>query len=250
MIPVLSPPIVEYWTETPELANRMPEMPDVFHDADEDLRPLTESWAEIMDQNMREGTAVTSTAPVAAWASGTPVAASTVPSTVTTTAALGAPIPTPVLDLAGERPASPTVIASTPGASQPELVTTSIALVTSAAASSAVAFAPIAAASMSQTDTHPVLRFSDIAYTVRLSRAGQADLVVDSLLAGFRTEHTRAELIFAARSMFALLRDVGTFLRERIVGARLAQEPLQGVVDDISGALDHFMGDDEHHQLA
>ena len=56
--------------------------------------------------------------------------------------------------------------------------------------------------------------------------------------------------MFAVRSMFALLCDVGAFLRERIVGARLAQEPLQGVLDDISSALNHFMGDDEHHQSA
>jgi len=50
--------------------------------------------------------------------------------------------------------------------------------------------------------------------------------------------------------MLAVLRDVGAFLRQRIVGAHLVSEPLQGVLDDISGALDHFMGDDEHHQSA
>jgi len=93
----------------------------------------------------------------------------------------------------------------------------------------------------------PILHYSDIAYTVRLSHAGQADLVADSLLARFRTT---PELIFAIRAMFALLRDVGTFLCERVIGAHLVSEPIHGVLDDISSALDHFMGDDEHHHPA
>ena len=102
MIAVPTPPIVEYRAETPEPTNRMPETPEVFQDADEDFRPLTGSWVEIMDQEMQEGTAVTSTAPIATWASDTPVAASPVFPTATTTTALSAPISMPVLDLAGE----------------------------------------------------------------------------------------------------------------------------------------------------
>ena len=56
------------------------------------------------------------------------------------------------------------------------------------------------------------LRYSDIAYAVWLSRAGQADIVADSLLARFRREPMHAELSFSIRAMFALLRDVGAFL--------------------------------------
>jgi len=89
-------------------------------------------------------------------------------------------------------------------------------------------------------DTRPILQYSDSTHAVRLSRAGQADLVADSLLAGFQTERMRTELTFAVRAMSALLRDVGAFQRERIVGARLASEPIKGVLDDIPGALDHF----------
>jgi len=129
-------------------------------------------------------------------------------------------------------------------------VATSVAPMESTSATPMVASAPTAIASTLRMDMHPILRYSNIAYAVRLSRAGQADLVADSLLAGFQTEHMRAELTFAVRAMAALLRDVGAFLRERIVGARLASEPIQGVLDDISSALDHFMGDDEHHQSA
>jgi len=70
------------------------------------------------------------------------------------------------------------------------------------------------------------------------------------MLANFQTGRTREELIFAIRAMTALLRDVGTFFRERIVGARLVAEPLHSVHDDLMGALDRFMGDDDHHHPA
>jgi len=43
----------------------------------------------------------------------------------------------------------------------------------------------------------PILRYSDIAYAVRLSQAGQTERVADSLLANFQTGRTREELIFA-----------------------------------------------------
>ena len=127
---------------------------------------------------------------------------------------------------------------------------TTITPVESTSAPLAAASAPPTVASTSQTDNRPILRFSDIACAVRLSRTGQADLVADSLLAGFRTERMRPQLIFAVHAMFALLCDVGAFLREHVVMVRLASEPAQGVLDDISSSLDHLMGDDEHHQLA
>jgi len=104
--------------------------------------------------------------------------------------------------------------------------------------------------SASQTDLRPVLRFSDIAYAVRLAQAGQADQVADSLPINFQTGTTREELIFAIRAMTALLRDVGAFLRERVVGGRLVDEPLQSVHNDLVSALDRFMGDDDHHHPA
>ena len=90
----------------------------------------------------------------------------------------------------------------------------------------------------------------DSAYAVRLAQAGQAYQIADSLLANFQTGRTREELIFAIRAMTALLRDVGAFLRERVIGGRLVDEPLQSVHNDLVGALDRFMGDDDHHHPA
>ena len=75
-------------------------------------------------------------------------------------------------------------------------------------------------------------------------------MVADSLMTGFQTTRTRSEVIFAVRSMHALLRDAGSFLRERVVQVHLSNEPAQRVLDDLAGLLDLFMGDDEHRQPA
>jgi len=227
----------------------MRETQDIFGDADEDLRPLANrSWADIVDQEMREGTAVTSTAPMVTWVLGTPTVAVPI-STTAVTLAVGASIPTTVLEMSGDPPASPTIIATTPDASQSEPAAPAAPMET-ASGTTAIAIAPPVDASASETDTRPILRYSDIAYAVRLSQAGQVEQVADSLLANFRTRRTREGLIFAIRAMVALLRDVGAFLQERVVGAHLVSEPLQSVHDDLVGALDRFMGDDDHHHPA
>ena len=250
VIPVVPTPVVTYRALTPEPENRLPETPEQFADGDEDLRPLEGRWVDIVDREIQEGTAVISTAPEVTWAVGAPtVAASTV--TTVVTMALNAPTTVTEVSQVGIRSDSPTVIASTPGASQPESGLAPIAPVGSTSGPlAAVAAPPLLSATPSQTDLRPVLRFSDIAYAVRLSQAGQTEQVADSLLDNFETRRTREELIFAIRAMSALLRDVGAFLRERVVGARLVHEPLQSVHNDLVGALDRFMGDDDHHHPA
>jgi len=57
---------------------------------------------------------------------------------------------------------------------------------------------------------------------------------LDTLLGRFQTARPRDQLLLIVHSMFALLRDVGSFLRERVVLAQLSDEPLQEVLDDIS----------------
>jgi len=246
-IRVPTPPPVQYRAATPENVNRMPETQDVFQDADEDLRPLaSESYVDIVDSEVREGTAVTSSALPVTWAIGAPMVAATI-STTTATTVVGVSIPTTVLEIIGESSDSPTVIASTPDASQPESVAASTASAGPTSGPIATVTAPpLLTASVSQTDT----RYSDIAYAVRLSQAGQTERVADSLLANFQTGCTREELIFAIRAMTALLRDVGAFFWERIVGERLVDELLQSIHNDLVGALDRFMGDDDHHHPA
>ena len=144
--------------------------------------------------------------------------------------ALTPPIPLPVAEISANSPAViPTVIPSTPGVSQDT---------------------PAAGAPVSAPPTRPLLRFADIAYAVRLTPAGEPERVVNSLLTSFQTELTREQLLFAVRAMYALLRDVGMFLREQVVLTHLSDEPAQRALDDIIHFLDGYMGDDVHHRTA
>jgi len=197
----------------------MPETQEVFQSTDEDLRPLASgSWVDVVDHEVQEGTAVLSSAPPVTWAIGAPVVAMTISATTATTV-VSLSIPTTVLEAMEGMSDSPTIIASTPDASQPEPGVASTMLTGPISGPFATVTAPPPlTVSASQTDLRPVLRFSDIAYAVRLAQAGQTDQVADSLLANFQTGRTREELIFAIRGMTALLRDVGAFLRERYYG--------------------------------
>jgi len=78
---------------------------------------------------------------------------------------------------------------------------------------------------MSQTDNRPILRLADITYAVRMSPVGQSGHIVDTLVNRFHTDHLRDQLLLAVQAMFALLRDVGMFLGECVVLARLSDEP-------------------------
>ena len=52
------------------------------------------------------------------------------------------------------------------------------------------------------------------------------------------------------QSMSAMLHDVGSFLRERVVLAQLSDEPLQEVLDDITRLLAHYMASEASQRPA
>jgi len=85
---------------------------------------------------------------------------------------------------------------------------------------------------------------------VRVSRVGKADHIVDTLLSRFQTTRPRDQVLLIVHSMFALLRDVESFLREHEVLAQLSDEPLQEVLDDISRLIDHYMDSDAQQRPA
>jgi len=176
-------------------------------------------------------TAVT-TAPDSKSAVGEPpiVVTATIAASSVTTSVVDAPVSTMVTDVAVDSP-----------------TTTALVL---ASATNAGQSRPSASATAPQTDNRPILRFADIAYMVRLTPAGQPDRVVDCLLTGFCTARTREQLLFAVRGMYALLRDVGMFLRGRVVLTHVSGEPAQRALDDITSFLDGYMGNDVHHGSA
>ena len=83
-----------------------------------------------------------------------------------------------------------------------------------------------------------ILRDSDIVHAVRLARAGQAEVVTDSLRASFRKEYSRNDLLSRVHVLFRLRRDVGLFMRECILQAFLSEQSPPEVISEITGLLD------------
>jgi len=251
----LTPTILE---QDPEQGNRLPLTPEVFQDMD--YRPLTGSWANIVAREEQEQAAA------AAAAMSTIVVPPNVPPLVQPTTA-----PTPMLTATSAMLAATakplfsvvTVTSSRPTASSGTALQTPIPIPVAQAAvdTPEVSSADLTATgggptdspsttSASQMDRRPVLRLADVAYSVRVSRVRQADHIVDTLLGRFQTARPRDQLLLIVHSMFALLHDVGSFLRERVVLAQLSDEPLQEVLDDISRLIDHYMDSDAHQRPA
>jgi len=248
---------VEYWALTPtvpldidpEQGNRLPLTPDTFQDMD--YRPLAGLWADIVAQEEQAAAAAVAagmstlvvppnvptlvqptTVPTPELATTSAlkaemvkplftVVATTLSRTVTTMgAALPAPIPLAVDQATVDRPDIPVVSDMVAGGGP-----RGSPLTTSA----------------SQTDRRPILHLADVAYAVRVSQIGQADRIADTLLRHFQTVRTRDQLLQIIQCMSAMLHDVGSFLRERVVLAQLSDEPLQEVLDDITRLLAHYM---------
>jgi len=277
-------PRVEFRAETPvvvdplpESGNRLPVMPDIYQDADEDLRPLTSgSWADTVEREERAAAAASTVTLPVVTVVPTALATSSLTTTVNvaTTRTVTTATSTPIMTIAtttasnlesvvGDPPivvtaTAATSLVTTPASDTPiptmvaDIVVDSptTTLLTLASASGASHSGPSASTAAPQADNRPILRFANIAYTVRLTPAGQPDRVVDCLLTGFRTARTREQLLFAVRGMYALLRDVGMFLRECVVLTHVSGEPAQQALDDITSFLDGYMGDDVHHGSA
>ena len=264
-IQVSETPVVEYRALTPtglesvpDPGNHLPLTPEAFQDVD--YRPLTGSWADIVAREEQEQAAA------AAAAMATLVVPPNMPTLVQPTTA-----PTPMLTTAPTMltaTAKPllTVVATTSSQSTvsggitsqiPIPVPVTLATVDTPEVSSADVVGteggpvePPPTTSASQTDRRPVLRLADVAYAVRVTQAGQADHIADTLLRRFQTTHSRGQLLLIIQSMSAMLYDVGSFLRERVVYAQLSDEPLQEVLDNITRLLAHYMSGDASQRPA
>ena len=264
-IQVPEPPVVEYRALTPTILEQEPEQgnrllltPEVFQDVD--YRPLTGSWADIVAWEEQEQAAAAATAmstlvvppnePPLVQPTTTPtpiltattamlsatakplftvVVATSSQDTTSSGTALQTPIPTPV--------AQATV--DTPEVSSADIVL---------AGSEPVE--PLPTTSASQPDRRPILRLADVAYAVRVTQVGQTGHIADTLLRRFQTTRTRDQLMLIIQSMSAMLHDVGSFLRERVVLAQLSDEPLQEVLDDITRLLAHYMASEASQRPA
>jgi len=262
---VPEPPVVEYRALTPigleqdpEQGNRLPLTPEGLQDVD--YRPLTGSCADIVAREEQEQAAA------AAAAMSTLVVPPNVPSLVQPTTA-----PTPMLTVtsamlsATAKPLFSVVVAtsSRPTVSSGAALQTPIPIPVAQATVdtpdvSAIgttiarggSMEPPVTTSASQSDRRPILRLADVAYAVRVTQVGQADHFADTLLRRFQTARSRSQLFLIIQSMSAMLHDVGSFLRERVVLAQLSDEPLQEVLDDITRLLAHYMASEASQRPA
>jgi len=197
---------------TIEVPPSIPLTPDIFQDANVDYRPLTGTWDDIVQREEQAASAsALATSVGAAMASSSaeipPVAGSNLDRlTVTslssastfTGTAVSALIPAVVATAALDTPVTSTI---------------------PAVALEAPLGGPSSTGIVYQVGYRPVLRLADIAYTVRMSWIEQSDRIVDMLFDRFQTNRSRDQVLLIVQAMFASLRDVGAYLRERVVHA-------------------------------
>ena len=230
-------PLVTYRVQTPpledsQLFSSQPESSQ-FADADEDFRPLTGRWSDIVEEEKR--------------ASAAAAAASAALATL--------PLPVETINVTVSAPSTPMDIAATP-VEPPLAAPTSIAslllgqtsMMTEATVGTSgvstdvtrTVTASAAAAASAAPDSRRQLEDGDITYAVRLAPTPNATTVTDALLASYRTPLTRAQLLHIVQLLFDLLRDTSGFLTERIFVARLMDQPSDEILDEILRLLRRF----------
>ena len=225
-----------------------------------DYRPLTGSWADIVAREEQEQaaaaaaamstlivppnesqlvqpmtaptpilTATTAMLTATAKPLFTVVLTTTSQATISSGTALQTPIPTPVVRATVDTPEVPSADLALVEGEPVEPPPTTLA---------------------SRTDRRPILRLADVAYSVRVTQVGQAGHIADTLLRRFQTTRTRDQLMLIIQSMSAMLHDVGSFLRERVVLAQLSDEPLEELLNDITTLLAHYMASETSQRPA
>jgi len=237
-IPVPPTPLVTYRAPTPpledsQLFSSQPESSQ-FADADEDFRPLTGRWSDIVEEEER---AMAATAAVSAVLATLPLPVETINVTVS---APSTPMETAATSV--EPPlAAPTSIASlllgqTTMMTEATVGTSSV----STDVTRTVTASSAAAAASAAPDIRRSLEDGDITYAVRLAPLPDVNTVTDALLSSYRTTLTRNQLQRIVRLLFDLLRDTSVFLTERIFVARLTDQPSDEILEEILRLLRRF----------
>jgi len=234
------PPTVEYRAATPPLEDsqlfasqlEFSQVPDL----DEDYRPLTRSWGDIVE---REEQAASAAAAVSA-------ALATLPEPVAAINATASEIPTPPVIttvLAVTVTVAPMPIASlllgrsTTAASTTTVLATvtgpTAGVFSSLAEEVSVAAVSSAADTSAEPDTRRLLNDQDITYAVRLAPAPDAAVTTDALMTSFRTTMTREQLSHIIQLLFDVQRDTSVFLTKRITVSRLTDQSSDEILDEI-----------------
>jgi len=232
-------PLVTYRAPTPpledsQLFSSQPESSQ-FADADEDFRPLTGRWSDIVEEEER---ATAAAAAVSAALATLPLPVENINVTVSTPSTPMEVATTPV-----EPPlAAPTSITSLLlGQTSVMTETTVAASVATTVVTRTVTSVSAAAVAPAAPDSRRQLEDGDFTYAIRLAPTPNANTVTDALLASYRMPLTCAQLLHIVQLLFDLLRDTSGFLTERIFVARLMDQPSDEILDEILRLLRRFI---------
>jgi len=237
-IQVPQTPIVTYRAQTPPLEDSQlfwsqPESSQ-FADTDEDFRPLTGRWSDIVEEEERASAA----------AAAVSAALVTLPHLVETINITVSAPSTPMEVVA--IPVEPSLAAPTSIASllhdQTSLMTETtvetLGVPTDRARTATVSSA--AAVALVAPDSRRSLEDGDITYAIRLAPTPNADAVTDALYSSYRTTMTRDQLLHVVQLLFDLQRDTSVFLTERIFVARHTSQLSDEILDEILRLLRRF----------
>jgi len=249
-IHVPPPPTVEYRAATPPLEDSQlfasqPESSQV-PDLDEDYRPLTGLWSDIVE---REEQAISAAAAAVSAALATlpePVAAinatigeipmppviSTVPTVMVTV------VPMPMASLLLGQ--STNVASTTTVSAMVTGPTAGFSGMSEMSEGANVAAASSAADVSARPDTRRLLNDQDISYAVRLAPTPDAAVTTDALMTSFRMTMTHEQLLHTIQLLFDVQHDTSVFLMERITVARLTDRSSNDILDEILSLLRRF----------
>jgi len=242
------PPTVEYRAATPPLEDSQlfasqPESSQV-PDLDEDYRPLTESWSDIVEQEEQAASAA---------AAAVSAALATLPEPVAAINATAGEIPMPpvismvlaVTVTVAPMPIALLLLGRSTAVASTTTVSATVTGLTAGVSSSIAEEASVAAASSAadvsaEPDTRRLLNDQDITYAVRLAPAPDATITTDALMTLFQTTMTREQLSHIIQLLFDVQCDTSIFLTERITVARLTDQSSDEILDEILRLLRRF----------
>jgi len=239
-IPVPLVPTVEFTASTPPLEDSQlfasQSETSQFQDADEDYRPLTGSWGDIVEQEEQANSAAAAAVSAVLASLPIPVAAinaaagDTTMSPVVTTATVESP------------PATPIPIASLLLSSSTTVSESTVKLPRVSTGKSGTMGASPAATAATAPDTRRLLQDMDIMYAIRLAPAPDAEVTTDALLTSFRSTMSCEELLHIVQLLFDLQWDTSVFLTEGIAVARPTDQLSDDILDEITRLLRRFIG--------
>ena len=241
-IPVPQAPIFEFTASTPPLEDSQvftsQSETSQFQDADEDYRPLTGTWGDIVEREEQAAQSAAAAAVSTALATPPePVAAINAQSSIVSTTQATVTRPDE------PTPATPMSIASLLLSHSTPVAETTVTSSSKPAGIPATVSVPPTTVAETAPDMRRFLQDADITYAVRLAPTPDAEATTDALLVSFQSATPRDQLLHIVQLLFDIQRDTSVLLMERITVARLTDQTSDDILDEVIRLLRRFIRD-------